>query len=154
MRSVLTTSSGRLQTVYNGSRDGAEWTQIPDGEYVHPRDAPRGYTQERYLKAATTSRAWDAETASLGILRWAIISIDAPEEIPNDGTATDISLSTEAADAITVKLTVDDYTESITVDGETVEQVETTISAGETIEIIVDGNGVERTTASMEVVKA
>lgn len=153
MRSITTNSDGSVRTAYNGEQTGDRWTQIPDAEYIHPRDAPEGFAQTRYLKSAS-SVTFDAETASIGAVRDAIIEIDAPDTIPNDGSEVEVVFAGPSSSAVSVDITVAGLSETVTVDGTHTERVTTTATAGETITVSVGGDGVVSAAAKIEVVSS
>lgn len=154
MKSIITANNGEVRTVYNGTQSGDQWTKIDDDNYIHPRETPSGYKQARYIKSETSRTEFDTETASMGAVHRAIISLDAPDEIPNDGSPVGLDVQTQSGDAVTAQLSVGDFTDTVTIDNNITEQISTTVPAGETISIVINGVEVDRESITIEVVEA
>ena len=155
MRSILTDASGQPVTVFNGSppTDG-DWATVADGAYYHPRDRLADHEMERYVLSKTPDQpAYSRTSAEMGVVDLPIVTIDAPDDLVNDGSTEATVTITNPGETRTATLMIDDLTETITLsNGERTETVTTTLPAGETISISVSGERVVDVAAEIEVV--
>lgn len=153
-RSVTTDEDGRIVSDFNGELNTEGRVRIEDSEYIPRSERPRGVLAQLYVKEQTDVTEWDAEAGVIGALYYTNVDIDAPDEIQNDGTADEVVFSTRRRDATTATIQVDDYQETVQIDGERTEQVSTTVAAGETLTVRVFGDEVQDVRAEIEVVQA